>query len=229
MTESFSVDSFLADVFDKQQRQQAASPPQRGNLIFALDATGSREATWDSAAELQVQMFKEAALLGGLDVQLVYFGGTQGFNATCKASGWVSNPMRLAKLMSGIRCEAGNTQIVRVLDHALRETPKRTINAMVYVGDCCEEKRAHLVTLAEKLGRLKVPAFMFQEGHDQQARAIFQAIAEASHGAYYAFDQGSAKQLADLLRAVAAFAVGGVVALEKQGTAAARFLLGQVR
>ena len=116
-----------------------------------------------------------------------------------------------------------------MLDHALRETAKRKINAMVYVGDCCEEKRAHLVTLAEELGRLKVPVFMFQEGRDQQARAIFQAIAEASHGAYHAFDQGSAKQLAELLRAVAAFAVGGVVALEKQGTAAARLLLGQVR
>jgi hypothetical protein len=220
------VDAFLANLSSKQRQQPQ---PQRGNLIFALDATGSREQAWDSAAEVQVQMFKEAALIGGLDVQLVYFRGTQGFNAECKASGWVGNPMRLAALMAKIRCETGNTQIARVFDHSRRETAKRTINAMVYVGDCCEEKRTHLVTLAEELGRLKLPVFMFQEGRDRQAREIFQAIAEASGGAYHAFDQGSANQLAELLRAVAAFAVGGVVALEKQSTAAARLLLGQIR
>ena len=220
------VDAFLANLSSKQQQQPQ---PQRGSLIFAIDATGSREEAWDSAAELQVQMFKEAALLGGIDVQLVYYRGTQGFDAECKASGWVGNPMRLATLMSRIRCRAGNTQICRVLDHALRETAKRKIDAMAFVGDCFEERRAHAVRLAEELGRLKVPVFMFQEGRDQEAREVFQAIAEASGGAYHAFDQGSAKQLAELLRAVAAFAVGGVVALEKQGTAAARLLLGQIR
>ena len=220
------VDAFLANLPSKQQQQPQ---PQRGSLIFAIDATGSREEAWDSAAELQVQMFKEAALLGGIDVQLVYYRGTQGFDAECKASGWVGNPMRLATLMSRIRCRAGNTQICRVLDHALRETAKRKIDAMAFVGDCFEERRAHAVRLAEELGRLKVPVFMFQEGRDQDARLAFQAIAQVSGGAYHAFDQGSAKQLGELLRAVAAFAVGGVVALEKQGTAAARLLLGQVR
>ena len=121
------------------------------------------------------------------------------------------------------------TQIRKVLDHALQENAKRTVDAIVYVGDCCEENRDHLVTLAEELGRLKVPVFVFQEGRDQEAADVFQAIAEASGGAYHRFDQGSAKQLGELLRAVAAFAVGGVAALEKQGTEAARLLLGQVR
>ena len=175
------VDKFLADV--------AAKPVSRGNLIFALDATGSRERTWDTAAELQTQMFREIAGLGSLDVQLVYFRGTTGFDAECKASGWVSNPMQLAKLMSKIRCETGDTQIRRVLDHALRETAKRKVDALVFVGDACEEKRTHLVTLAEELGRLKVPVFMFQEGRDQEAEMCFREIAEVSHGAYQRFDQ----------------------------------------
>ena len=96
------VDAFLANFSNKQQQQPQ---PQRGNLIFALDATGSREQAWDSAAELQIQMFKEAAVLGGIDVQLVYYRGTQGFDAECKASNWVGNPMRLATLMSS--CRAG--------------------------------------------------------------------------------------------------------------------------
>jgi hypothetical protein len=215
------VDKFLAGI--------ASKPVSRGSLIFALDATGSRERTWDTAAELQTQMFREIAGLGSLDVQLVYFRGSAGFDAECKASSWVSNPMQLAKLMSRIRCETGNTQIRRVLDHALQETTKRKVDALVFVGDACEEKRNHLVTLADELGRLKVPVFMFQEGRDQEAELCFREIAERTHGGYYRFDQGSARQLGEVLKAVATFAVGGVVALERQGSDAAKLLLGQIR
>jgi hypothetical protein len=43
----------------------------RGRLIFALDATASREPTWDMAAQLQASMFEQAAMIGGLDVQLL--------------------------------------------------------------------------------------------------------------------------------------------------------------
>jgi hypothetical protein len=120
------VDAFLANLSSKQQQQPQ---PQRGSLIFAIDATGSREQAWDNTSEMQIQMFKEAAVLGGIDVQLVYYRGTQGFDAECKASKWVGNPMRLASLMSRICCRAGNTQICRVLDHALRETAKRKVDA----------------------------------------------------------------------------------------------------
>ena len=70
---------------------------------------------------------------------------------------------------------------------------------------------------------------MFQEGGDQIARMRFQELAELTHGAYYRFDQGSARQLGEVLKAVATFAVGGVVALERQGSDAAKLLLGQVR
>jgi len=214
------VDKFLAGM--------TAKPVSRGNLVFALDATASRERTWDTAAQLQVQMFREVAIIGSLDVQLVYFRGMTGVNAECKASGWVGDPMALAKLMAKIRCETGYTQIGRVLSHALREATQRKINAMVFVGDACEENRDQLIVSATELTRLGVPVFMFQEGNDQIARLRFQEIAELTHGAYHRFDQGSAQQLAELLRAVAAFAVGGTTALERQRSAAARLLLRQV-
>ena len=215
------VEAFLANVSNQ--------PKQRGNLIFALDATASRERTWDTAAQLQVQMFAEVAVIGSLDLQLVYFRGMKGVNAECKASPWLSNPLQLAKLMTKIRCETGYTQIERVLSHVLRETKTRKINAAVYVGDACEEERGVLVRSARKLGDLEIPVFMFQEGRDPVAEMRFQEIAELTHGAYHRFDQGSGKQLAELLKAVATFAVGGVLALERQGSDVAKFLLGQVR
>ena len=218
---SSRVEAFLANVSKR--------PQQRGNLVFALDATASRERTWDTAAGLQVQMFREAAVIGSLDVQLVYFRGMDGFGGECKASGWVSDPIILAKLMAKIRCDAGETQIGKVLTHALREANQRKINALVYVGDCCEESQDKLVGPAKLLAGLGIPVFMFQEGNDQIARMRFQKIAEITHGAYYRFDQRSARQLAELLKAVAAFAVGGVTALERQGSDAAKLLLAQIR
>ena len=59
-------------------------------------------------------------------------------------------------------------------------------------------------------------------------RAGYTEIAELTRGAYCRFNPGAARQLAQLLRAVAAFAVGGGAALEHKG-GAARLLLGQLR
>ena len=36
------------------------------------------------ASKLQAKMFQEAAKIGTLDVQLVYFRGVDGFDAECK-------------------------------------------------------------------------------------------------------------------------------------------------
>ena len=150
------VDKFLAGVGSKGAA--------RGNLVFALDATASRERTWDTACQLQAHMFQEVASIGSLSMQLVYFRGPQGSSGECKASRWVDNPTDLAALMSKIGCHAGYTQIGRILDHVSREALHRKINAMVFVGDACEEKRTTLIEAASRLAKLNVPVFMFQEG-----------------------------------------------------------------
>jgi hypothetical protein len=215
------VDAFLAGT--------ATQPSRRGNLVFALDATASREHAWDIACQLQAQMFQEVATIGTLSMQLVYYRGAQDFGGECKASRWVDDPMSLAKLMTGIRCDAGYTQIARVLKHVSKETLQRKINALIFVGDACEESRDQLIEPAMKLAQLGVPAFLFQEGHDPTAVKRFQEIARLTHGAYLRFNQGAAQQLNEILRAVAAFAVGGVTALERQPSAAAKLLLQQVK
>src|SRR5437660_12783783 len=77
------IDAFLARV---RTLAPTTAPGQRGRLIFALDATMSRQPTWDSACQLQADMFREAASIGGLDIQLVYYRGI----SECRASRWVS-------------------------------------------------------------------------------------------------------------------------------------------
>jgi hypothetical protein len=72
---------------------------------------------------------------------------------------------------------------------------------------------------------------MFQEGHDPAAEQAFRRIAALSGGAYAAFDANAAKRLKALLGAAAAYAAGGVPALEARASAdsEASLLLSQMR
>jgi hypothetical protein len=173
-------------------------------------------------------MFREVASAGGLDMQLVYYRSI----SECRASRWISDPEQLTKTMSRIMCEAGYTQIEKVLIHAQKETKLLPVSALVFVGDAMEENPDDLAHQASELGRLRVPAFMFQEGHDRKVEQVFRQIADATKGAYCRFDQGSAHQLAELLKAVAVYAVGGLTALAARkdaGDAGAIKLLSQLR
>jgi hypothetical protein len=185
----------------------------RGRLIFALDATASRQPTWDRACQLQAEMFTETARLGGLDLQLVWYRGFREFTA----SSWLNEALQLVNQMASVTCAGGLTQLERVLAHAVNETCKHRINALVFIGDCMEENVDKLCVRAGELGLCGVPAFLFQEGNDPVAAQAFRQIAQLSHGAYCAFDHGSAKQLRELLNAVAVYAAGGRPALESLG------------
>jgi hypothetical protein len=199
----------------------------RGRLIFALDATMSRQPTWDMACTLQADMFREAAELGSLDMRLVYYRGLD----ECRASGWISDSAQLARLMGKIDCRGGNTQIGKVLAEARREAVAAAVRAVVFVGDAMEEKVDALCAKAGELGLLKVPVFMFQEGNDATAEQAFKEIARLTGGAWCRFDPGAAAQLRELLRAAAAYAAGGREALRllsTTGSGAAK-LLGQMK
>jgi len=206
----------------------AAAGGKRGRLVFALDATMSRQPTWDTACALQADMFREAANAGGLDIQLLYFRGL----GECRASSCVAASERLAELMSHIDCRGGHTQIGKVLSHARQEHGRQRVQALVFVGDAMEEKVDDLCKAAGELGLLGVPAFMFQEGNDAIAEQAYREIARLSRGAYCRFDTGAAHELGELLRAVAAYAAGGMKALadlSARRAGGARRLLAQLK
>ena len=196
--------------------------PARARLIFAIDATASREEAWDHAAHLQSQMFATVAAIGGLDVQLVYYQG----DGKCVASRWFSDPKALAATMSRVMCQAGHTQIRKVLAHARRENARDKVAALILVSDDCEELPNDLYAEANELA---VPVFAFQEGNDAEVAEIYSRIARVTGGAFCQFNDGAAERLGDLLKAVAAFAAGGVKALAAQESEAARLLLTQLR
>lgn len=197
------VDDFLRQV------RSTAAPSGRGRLIFGMDATASREPTWRRACEIQGEMFRSTAAIGGIEVQLAYYRGLCDFTA----SPWIKDPEPLLERMRAVQCLTGETQIRRILKHGLKEHGKSRVSAVVFVGDCVEESTDQLLALATEAGVTKLPIFVFQEGGDEKAKEAFEEMARVSGGAYCAFDGKSASQLKELLSAVAVYAAGGHRAL----------------
>jgi hypothetical protein len=206
-TTDADVQAFLNKVALTPVRKSSG---EKGRLIFAMDATASREPSWDRACHLQGEMFHETTALGGLEIQLAYYRGFREF----RASSWASASDDLLRLMTAVHCMAGETQIKKVLLHALNETKKHSVDALIFIGDCVEEDVDALGAVAGELGLMGVPAFVFQEGQDPIAEFAFKQIAKLTNGAYCRLDSSSAQTLRELLRAVAVFVAGGRLALE---------------
>ena len=202
----------------------APASGRRGRLVFAMDATASRQPSWDRACRLQGEMFQATRDLGGLAVQLAYYRGFKEFAATP----FLTDADDLTRRMTGVQCLGGQTQIQRMLEHVLAETRAEKVNALVFVGDAMEEQPDPICHRAGELGLMGTPCFVFQEGDNPMATNVFRQIAKLSGGAWAPFDAGSADALRYLLRAVAVFAAGGRGALARLPGAAARRIAGQL-
>lgn len=214
--------------FLEKLRATPKRTPGGGRLLFAMDATASRRPTWDTASQLQAEMFDATRDLGGLNVQVAFFRGFGEF----RASPWLNDAARVVRLMTSVSCLAGETQLAKVLSHAAVETRRQRISALVFIGDSLEEDIDAIGNLAGQLGALGVPAFMFHEGNDPVAAFGFGQVAKLSGGAYCRFDASSADTLRQLLGAVAVFAAGGRRALadlaENRG-GEVKLLAGQIK
>lgn len=193
-------------------------------LLFCVDATASRQPTWEVARRQQADMFRATEKIASLSVQLCYYRGFQEFYA----GQWLRDADALAAQMARVRCEGGHTQIGRLLRHAQHVHKATPLRAVVFIGDALEEAADGVCNLAGECGLLKLPLFMFQEGGDPLARQTFQTMARLSGGAWARFDQTSTSALAELLGAVAHYAAGGRSALENNPSEGARLLLKQL-
>lgn len=205
---SGEIDKFLTRSKDLVERG-----PADGRLIFAIDATASRQPTWDRACQLQGEMFLATHTKARLSVQLCYFRGFNDF----RTSTWLQDEAALLHQMNRVRCEGGYTQILRVLEHALAENAKQAVQAIVLIGDACEENHDLIAGKAGELGIAGIPLFMFQEGHDRKTEHLFRHMAKLTRGAWARFDHRSARELAELLGAVARYATGGKESLLQYG------------
>lgn len=211
--------------FLKKSRDITSFVSRQPRLMFCIDATASRQPTWDRACHLQQEMFRASAGIASLSVQLCYYRGFADFYA----SPWLGDGEQLARTMARVQCEGGHTQIGRLLRHALEQHRKSQVRALVFIGDALEENPDAMCQLAGQAGLLKLPLFLFQEGNDPRVEQCFRQMARLSGGAWASFDTSSARTLAELLGAVASYAAGGRDALENQGTGSAKLLLEQMK
>lgn len=195
------------EAFSKQISALQASTD--GRLLFVLDATASRQPTWDLATGLQHEMFSALAHGTELQIRLGFYRGYREF----KLGPWVSQAEPLHRLMRKVYCEAGRTQIIRVLHKALDEHQKTPLSALVFIGDSVEESPAELEGLAGQMRLRGLPGFFFYEGDDFGATATFKNLARLSGGAAARFDPSAPDTLLGLLKAAARYATGGVDAL----------------
>jgi len=213
------------DRFLQQSRNISEFVARQPRLLFAIDATASRQPTWNSACRVQSEMFQATGDVSSLAVQLCYYRGFNQFFA----SPWLTDSKQLAKLMASVHCEGGHTQIARLLRHAMGEHRKVALRALVFIGDAVEESPDNLCGLAGQCGLLQMPLFLFQEGREPTVEKTFRTMARLSGGAWARFDSSSAGTLAGLLGAVARYATGGRAALENSSGESARLLLQQLK
>jgi len=195
------------DRYRKHTGNQEGSQEGLG-IGFLIDATGSREDTWEQAQGIQAKMFKSAAGLQTIRLRLAYFGGD-----CLNSPGWMNSPARVAKHMAAVRCRTGLTQIIEGLHSFIQEAPENRAAAIILVGDAFEEdadQAEHAGTMLKKMG---IRVFSFIEGNDPTAQSVFQRLAEITGGKFAKF--GSDLPLSDLCEGVALLTSGGEKALDR--------------
>jgi hypothetical protein len=186
-------------------------------MVFALDATASREAAWSAAVRTTDALFK--ALPGQLDVALAVHGGSTVHTFTPFAP----DPQMLRDAAASVSCMAGRTCMIDILTRAREESEVRVV---VYVGDVFEEEAAEAFEAADALRLRGTRVIVLQDGDDAASARVFSEIARRTGGAVIAFDADAVDRLRDLLEAIGCLAVGGRRLLEqRRGTLAGAPLL----
>lgn len=213
----------------KETLAKAIANPQRPRLVFSMDATASREGSWNIAKEITGAMFE--AVPDELDVALVYHGGGR----LQEMTPFSSNAKTFLDKVHSVRCRAGRTALNAILAKAVEVS---RLKALIYVGDCFEESPQEAMDLAQQLKLKGVRCFLFHDessagsGYDvETARRVFQEIARITGGAVLPFDENAPDLVKALLEAIAIYAAQGMKALESKIRAlpAARLLLDQMK
>lgn len=208
---------------------KALTHQERPRLLFAMDATASREASWNVAKEITSAMFE--AVPGALDVALAYHGGGR----LQQLTPFSSDAKGFLDQVHTVRCQAGMTALNDVLSKATEIT---RLKALIYIGDCFEEDAQEAVELAGQLKLRGVRCFIFHDtssenqGYDiQAAHTVFGQIAQITGGALLPFDETAPDLVKALLEAIAVYAAQGIKALEQKTKLlpAARLLLEQMQ
>ncbi len=170
-------------------------------LLFSMDATASRQGSWDVAQQITSSMFD--VIPGGLKIALAHHSGGELGHVTA----FRDDPAFFKSEIAKVRCRAGETALCEILEEA---TKISRLSTLIYIGDCFEESLERAKALSEELKEKKVPCFMFIEGRDPMAQSAFNLIAEITGGAVFPFELEAVIHIKEKLDAIAAYAAGGI-------------------
>ncbi len=177
--------------------------PLRPRLIFAVDATASREPAWTAARQVTDVLVK--ALPGALDVALAVHGGSRVHTFTA----FTSDANTLRDRAAGVSCVAGTTRLLPILSASLKHPSVRVV---IYIGDVFEENLQRGRHIADAMGAQNTKLIVLHDTADPAARRdaeVFWDLAKRTGGCVLPFDAAASGRLRDILSAVAVYAVGG--------------------
>ena len=177
--------------------------PSRPRLVFAVDATASREPAWTAARQVTDALVK--ALLGELDVALAVHGGSRVHTFTP----FTDDARTLRDLAAGVDCHAGMTRLLPILATSLK---RQAVRVVIYIGDVFEESLPQGRQLADQMGARGIKLIVLHDTTDRGARRdaeVFWDLAKRTGGCVLPFDATASGRLRDILSAVAVYAVGG--------------------
>jgi hypothetical protein len=198
-----SAAASLPAAFSDAQPPADTGTPSRPRLIFAVDATASREPAWAAARQVTDALVK--ALPGELDVALAVHGG----NRVHTFTGFTSDPATLRDRAAGVTCQAGLTRLLPILSSSLKQ---QSVRVVIYIGDVFEESLPHGRTIADAMGARGTKLIVLHDTADRSARRdaeLFWDLAKRTGGCVLPFDASASGRLRDILSAVAVYAVGG--------------------
>ncbi len=198
-----SAAAALPTAFTHAEPPATSGTVARPRLVFAVDATASREPAWAAARQVTDSLVK--ALPGELDVALAVHGGSIVHTFTA----FTADATTLRDRAAGVSCMAGLTRLLPILATSLKQ---QSVRVIVYIGDVFEENLPHGRRLADSLGAQGTKLIVLHDtaaGSARQDAEVFWDLAKRTGGCVLPFDSSAPGKLRDILSAVAVYAVGG--------------------
>jgi hypothetical protein len=202
-TAAASVPATLRSALSHAEPPGETGTPIRPRLVFAVDATASREPAWAAARQVTDALFK--ALPGALDVALAVHGGSRVHTFTP----FTNDANTLRDRAAGVTCHAGSTRLLPILAACLRQQGVRVV---VYIGDVFEESVPRGRQLTDAMNAHGAKLIVLHDMADPVARRdaeVFWDLAKRTGGCVLPFDASAPGRLRDRWSAVAVYAVGG--------------------
>src|SRR5271165_2696119 len=203
VTAAASTAAALLSAQERVEPPTETAAPSRPRLVFAVDATASREPAWAAARRVTDALVK--ALPGELDVALAVHGGSRVHTFTA----FTNDARTLRDRAAGVSCQAGMTRLLPILATTLKQ---QSVRVVIYIGDVFEESLPHGRDLADSLGARGTKLIVLHDTSDNGARRdaeIFWDLAKRTGGCVLPFNANTPDRLRDILSAVAVYAVGG--------------------